>query len=81
MNRRGFLGALAALAGAKAIKVEAEPVPEPVPLPPITSGYLQHTPMDLNGQVWTLTSSAAGDTIWIKPNFGKEGVNWNYTSG
>lgn len=79
-SRRGFLGSLAALIGAKVV---ADQLPdEPPALPVHTSGYSQIISND--GVTSTITSyTGNANTYWItaQPDPAGEGIRWNYTAG
>jgi hypothetical protein len=81
MNRRGFLGSLAALVGARALK--AEPTPNVLPSVNIPSVWTIDN-NDARGSAITTTAySGTGATYWVKldPNThaAGEGVDWNWT--
>lgn len=84
MKRRGFLQSLAALIGAKVVADKLPPdEPTPEVVAPITSGLIQHTPLDLNGMSWTITTNAAtGTMVWYDPSTGAwlQGNDWSYTA-
>jgi hypothetical protein len=82
MNRRGFLGSLAALIAARHVKpAEAAPVPTLPALPVQTSGFVRVE--DGNGYtVWAIDTNATASTVWIDydAHMKGEGVTWHYTS-
>lgn len=81
MNRRGFLGSLAALVGAKVV-ADRLPDESPQPLPVHTNGYLQ---VLNNTSAASTVSSYSGNvnTYWLvaQPDPAGEGIRWNYTTG
>jgi hypothetical protein len=82
MNRRGFLGSLATLVGAKAFSGALPGEAPPAALPVHTAGYLQTINDD--GVTSTITSYTENTNVhWITAQLDpdSEGIRWNYTTG